>query len=66
MPVCFTDSHVTGIMKATMMMMYCAICVHVMARIPPKKEQTKMLANPRKIPTEKSMPVKRDVISPTP
>ena len=53
-------------MKATMMMMYCAICVHVMARMPPKKEQTKILANPRKIPTEKSMPVKRDVISPTP
>ncbi|MNF06528.1 hypothetical protein D3C80_2064950 [compost metagenome] len=54
-----------GIRKATRMMMYCATCVQVMARMPPRKEHTRMLARPRKMPTEKSTPVKREAIRPT-
>ena len=46
--------------------MYCATWVQVMARMPPRNEQTRMLARPRKMPTEKSTPVKREVIRPTP
>ncbi len=54
-----------GIRKATRMMMYCATWVQVMPRMPPRKEQTRMLASPRKMPTEKSTPVKREAIRPT-
>ena len=65
-PVCFTDSHTTGIMNAMMMMMYCATCVHVTARMPPRKLHTRMLPRPMNTPTKKSSPVRRAAMRPTP
>ena len=48
------------------MMMYCATCVQVTARMPPRNEHTRMPANPKNTPTENSTPMKRVTTSPTP
>ncbi|MNL48355.1 hypothetical protein D3C87_1712070 [compost metagenome] len=61
-----TDSHTTGSMYATIRMMYCATCVQVTARMPPRNEQTRIPARPAKIPISKARPVRREVIRPTP
>ncbi len=66
MPVDFTESQITGIMYAMIRMMYCATCVHVTARMPPRNEQTRMPPRPRNTPISKGTPVKRVVINPTP
>ena len=47
-------------------MMYWATWVQVTARMPPKKEQTRMPARPKKMPNSKGTPVSRVVIRPTP
>ena len=47
-------------------MMYCATWVQVTARMPPRKEHTRIPASPRNTPTPNSTPVNRLVISPTP
>ena len=46
--------------------MYCATCVHVTARMPPRNEHTSTPPSPRKMPISKVTPVSRAVISPTP
>jgi hypothetical protein len=46
--------------------MYCATCVQVTARIPPRKEQTRTPPRPTKMPISKLKPVRCEVIRPTP
>ena len=66
MLVCLTDSHTTGTMYAMIRMMYCATCVHVTARMPPRNEQTRMPPRPTKMPISNARPDRRAVITPTP
>jgi hypothetical protein len=49
-----------------MRMMYCATWVQVTARMPPRKEHTRMPARPTNTPVSKAMPRKRLVTMPTP
>ena len=47
-------------------MMYWATWVQVTARMPPRKEHTKMPPSPKKMPNSNATPVSRVVIKPTP
>ncbi len=47
-------------------MMYCATCVQVIERMPPRTEQKSTPMSPTKHPTLKSRPMKRETMRPTP
>ena len=56
----------TGIKNASRITMYCATCVQVIARMPPRKEHSSTPPRPSMMPISNCTPVRRDAIRPTP
>jgi hypothetical protein len=66
LPSCWYDSQDTGFKKASNSTMYCATCVQVMARIPPRNEHSSTPPSQNMMPISNCTPVSREAIKPTP